>query len=259
MAMEEAIKQSCDVYFYELSRRVGIDRIAAMARRFGMGQALSIDLPGEQPGLVPTRQWKRDTYGTSWQQGETLITGIGQGFILATPLQLAVMMARIANGGQAIVPRVTRRLDGIEAEQGAAESSFEPLGIDPAALALVNRATSGVVNDPLGTAFKARIERSEFAMGGKTGTVQVRRITVRERELGIRRNEELPWAQRDHAVFIGYAPVRAPRYAAAVVVEHGGGGASVAAPLARDILLEAQQPASPRKRLATERVGMRGA
>ena len=239
LALADAIIQSCDVYFYEAARRTGIDRIAAMGRRLGLGRTLGLDLPGEQGGLMPTRDWKQATIGVAWQPGETLIAGVGQSYILATPLQLAVMVARIVNGGREIVPRVTRGVD-LAGKPAARRSEPAALGLPPAHLGIVRRGMKGAVNHPRGTAYKARIAEPGLEMGGKTGTVQVRRITKMERRAGIRKNEDLPWEARDHAVFVGYAPTDAPRYAVAVVIEHGGGGAKVAAPIARDILLAAQ-------------------
>ena len=212
-----------------------------MSRRLGLGRKLGLDLPGEQAGLVPTREWKRKTYGIPWQQGETLIAGIGQGYILATPLQLAVMTARLVNGGFGVTPRLTA------VESGSADLdglSGKDLGLLPEHLRLMRDAMVAVVNSPRGTAFKARIKEPGFEMGGKTGTVQVRRITKAEREQGIIKNKDLPWKQRDHAMFVGFAPVSEPRYAVAVVIEHGGGGSKVAAPIARDMLLEAQRRAA---------------
>ena len=236
--LAKGIIQSCDVYFYEIAKRTGIDHIAKMARRMGLGRKLGLDLPSEQAGLIPTRDWKRKTYGIPWQQGETLIAGIGQGYILATPLQLAVMTARVANGGIGVKPRLT----AAEGESGDPDTlPGNDLGLLPEHLRLVREAMVSVVNSPMGTAYKARIKEPGFEMGGKTGTVQVRRITKAERELGIIKNEDLPWKQRDHAIFVGFAPASAPRYAAAVVIEHGGGGSKVAAPIARDILLETQR------------------
>ncbi len=240
MDLEQAIVQSCDVYFYEAARRIGIDRIADMARRLGLGEPLGLELPGESRGLLPTRAWKLATTGAPWQKGETLIAGIGQGYILATPLQLAVMTARLVNGGVAVVPRLTRRVSaaGVAVpEPGAAPS----LGLTPAHLAAIREAMDGVVNGPSGTAAGSPIREAGLEMGGKTGTAQVRRITKAEREAGVLKNEDLPWKERDHALFVGYAPVRAPRYAVAVVVEHGGSGSKKAAPIARDVLLAAQQ------------------
>lgn len=235
--MVDAIAESCDVFFYDLARRVGIDRIAEMAGRFGLGQDLGIDLPGERAGLMPTKAWKLAVQGVAWQPGETLVAGIGQGFVLTTPLQLAVMTARLVNGGRSVVPRITRR------EQDSEASGEADLQIDVASahLRLVRRGMDEVVNGPMGTARAVRVEDQALAFGGKTGTAQVRRISERERQLGVRKNEDLPWHARDHAMFVGYAPLAEPRYAVAVVVEHGGGGSKVAAPIARDILLEVQR------------------
>ncbi len=231
--METAIRQSCDVYFYETARRIGIDRIAAMAKKFGMGRPTAIPLSGEKPGLMPSREWKREALGQVWHQGETLIAGIGQGYVLATPLQLALMTARLANGGRAVVPRLVRFPLDEDPEPARAGAD---LHISPDALALVVRGMEGVVNGPGGTANGVRLADPNLQFGGKTGTSQVRRITEKERERGVKKNEELPWRQRDHALFVGFGPIDEPRYAVAVVVEHGGGGARVAAPIARDVL-----------------------
>jgi penicillin-binding protein 2 len=239
--MVEAIKQSCDVYFYEVARRCGVDRIAAMSRKLGLGYVLGIDLPGERGGLIPTRAWKMATQGKPWAQGETLVSGIGQGFVLATPLQLAVMTARLANGGRAVEPHLARdRIDGRNLVPRP-EAAYPSLGIPQAHLAIMQKAMSGVVNDPRGTAFRARILEPGMAMAGKTGTSQVRRITTQERATGVRKTHEVPWKERDHALFVGYAPVQNPRYACACIVEHGGGGSAIAAPIVRDILLETQK------------------
>ena len=240
MNMVQALSQSCDVYFYEIAKRTGIDRIAAMARRLGLGAPLGFELPGESAGLVPGKQWKQGALGRPWQQGETLLAGIGQGYLLTTPLQLAVMTARLASG-RAVAPRLTRGLDSEDWSLAEGAPEFGGLGINAGHLKLVLEGMSQVVNDPLGTAHKARINRPEYEMGGKTGTAQVRRISKAEREAGVRKNDELEWRLRDHALFVGFAPRQAPRYAVAVVVEHGGSGSKAAAPLARDILLEAQR------------------
>ena len=261
--MQNGIKQSCDVYFYDLSRRVGIDRISAMALRLGLGAGTGIELPGEKDGTIPTRDWKLATIGERWQGGETLVTAIGQGFVLTTPLQLAVMTARLANGGFAVRPRMVRGFRGDpEAEavpaaepsgpdgEAAAGAAFESLGIPEAHLRFIREAMDMVVNDRRGTAYRARIKREDWAMAGKTGTSQVRRITPAERARGIVKNKDLPWRRRDHALFVGFAPVHRPRYCCAVVVEHGGGGSKVAAPIVRDILTETQRrdPSGPAAR-----------
>ena len=235
--LAKGIIQSCDVFFYEVAKRTGIDHIAKMARRLGLGRKVGLDLPNEQAGLIPNRDWKLETYGIPWQQGETLIAGIGQGYILATPMQLAVMTARVVNGGIGVKPRLTAA-DGESGEPDI--PSGNDLGLLPEHLRLVREAMVSVVNSPMGTAFKARIKEPGFEMGGKTGTVQVRRITKAERDKGILK-EDLPWNQRDHAMFVGFAPASVPRYVVAVVIEHGGGGSKVAAPIARDILLETQR------------------
>lgn len=251
-----ALTESCDTYFYETARRAGIDRIAAMANRFGFGHTLGLDLPGERPGLVPTRKWKRKVMDAPWHPGETLVIGIGQGYLLATPLQLAVMMARLVNGGFAVTPRLTRPKPAAGEPPHAPE--FDSLELPPAHLDLITDALVAAVNDRHGTAYRARIKRKGFEMGGKTGTVQVRRISKAERESGVRKNKQLRWEERDHALFVGFAPTVAPRYAVAVVVEHGGGGASVAAPIARDILLDAQRRVSARPGILPAEVPVSG-
>jgi len=235
------LKNSCDVYFYEMARRTGVDRIHDMAVRFGMGSLTGIDLPGERPGLIPSREWKRAALGQPWHPGETLINGIGQGYCLATPLQLATMVARIANGGFQVVPHVARdRIEGTEARPRA-ETRWPSCDVAQQSLTLVRRGMFGVSNEPGGTAYRARIVQEGMWLSGKTGTAQVRRITMRERETGVKKNEDLPWKERDHALFVAYAPEQAPRYSIAVVVEHGGGGSAVAAPIGRDIMLEVQK------------------
>jgi len=231
--MLAAIQQSCDIYFYDIAKRVGIDRIAAMARRFGLGAPTGIDLTGERGGLVPDRDWKLGRFGVSWQQGETLVVGIGQGYLLATPLQLAVMTARIANGGKAIVPRLLRDRDAPRAP--------ESMGLSRDSLAVVIEGMNRVTNTRRGTAYRARIAEPELAMAGKTGTAQVRRITKSERIKGVIKNKDRPWEERDHALFVAFAPVSQPRYAVAAVVEHGGSGSRAAAPIARDVLRETER------------------
>jgi len=238
--LSKGITQSCDVYFYEIARRLGIDQISAMARKLGFGQRLGLDLPGEQSGLMPTKSWKRKAVGSSWQQGETLIAGIGQGYVLATPLQLAVMTARLVNGGYAVVPHLIRSVTTLTETSTVIQEEISSIGIARRHLKAVSDAMANVVNGPTGTARKSRIQRSGFEMGGKTGTSQVRRISKAERDVGVRKNKELPWEQRDHSLFVGYAPLNAPRYVVAVVIEHGGDGSKTAAPMARDILYEAQ-------------------
>lgn len=234
MDMRSAVEQSCDVYFYELAKRLGIDRIESTAKRLGLGQMLDVDLPGERRGLIPTREWKLATRGEAWQRGETLVAAIGQGFVLATPLQLVTMTARMVNGGRAVVPKLVRNPSGTR-------ETFPSIGFNPRDLDVVREAMNAVVNGDRGTARRVRSSKDEPSVGGKTGSAQVKRITMAQRATGNtnQHQEELPWRDRDHALFIGFAPVEAPRYAVAVVVEHGSHGASTAAPVAADVLLEA--------------------
>ncbi|MFL2782118.1 MAG: penicillin-binding protein 2 [Rhodospirillales bacterium] len=249
MNLTSAIAQSCDVYFYEVAKKLGIDAISSMARRLGLGQIFDIELAGEAKGLMPTRDWKKKNKNSSWQQGETLLAGIGQGLILATPLQLAVMTSRIVNGGKAVTPRLTKGIllnePDISPSSNSKLENFKHIGVNTKNLNLIKKSMSFVTNSPQGTAFKARIIDPKYRFGGKTGTVQVRRISAEERELGVKKNKDLEWHERDHALFVGYAPLSNPSYAVSVVIEHGGGGSKVAAPLARDILLKVQKIARP--------------
>ncbi|MEM6609754.1 MAG: penicillin-binding protein 2 [Pseudomonadota bacterium] len=235
MDLIEAISQSCDVYFYDLAQRVGIEAISAMARRLGCGVRHELPLSAVATGLAPTMAWKRENRGSEWLVGDTLNVSIGQGFVLASPLQLAVMTARVATG-LTISPRVVKSLAG-DATQAAMP---EPLDLNPSHLEIVRAGMYRAVNDSDGTAYSSRAEITDYVFSGKTGTSQVRNITAAERAEGVTANEDLPWERRDHALFVGYAPLSEPRFAVSVVVEHGGGGAAVAAPIARDLLLRAQ-------------------
>jgi len=220
MNLRLGIKNSCDCYFYQVALKLGIDALAAGAKRLGLGQPTGIEIPGERGGFIPDRYWKQATFREAWQQGDSVVAGIGQGYILATPLQLCMLAARIASGMQ-VSPRIVRTLG----TQMQPRPEAEPVGFSPAALAAVRDAMNATANEPGGTAYAWRITDKSMAMAGKTGTAQVRVITKAERAGGVRRNEGLPWALRDHGLFIGYAPVDKPRYACAVVIEHGGVGA----------------------------------
>jgi penicillin-binding protein 2 len=229
VALHEAISQSCDVYFYDLARRVGVDGIAAMARRFGLGHVLDLDLPGERPGLVPTSEWKREALGEPWQRGETLVVGIGQGFMLATPLQLAIMTARLCNGGRAVKPWFVR-------DKTEPFRSSPSVGVSQENLDHILKGMEMVVNHSRGTARRHALTLEGVQMGGKTGTSQVRRITRAERAAGLHKRKDRPWEHRHHALFVCFAPIAAPRYAVSVIVEHGQSGSAAAAPIARDIM-----------------------
>jgi penicillin-binding protein 2 len=253
MTMHTALKHSCDVYFYEVARRIGIDRIAEVGQKFGLGKATGLELPGEKSGLMPSRGWKKATTGISWQQGETLITGIGQGYMLMTPLQLAVMTARLANGGRSIKPTLVRSVGPNLAEANKPEI----MNVKPEHLQVAMRGMDAVSNEPGGTAYRSRVDVNGMTMAGKTGTAQVRRITKAERNSGVLKNNELPWKFRDHALFTAFAPVASPRYALAVMIEHGGSGSRAAAPVARDIMRETLQR-DPAKLAALPPVGRTG-
>lgn len=228
----EALQHSCDIFFYEVAQKVGIERIAAMARRFGLGSPTALNFDDEKAGIIPDKAWKLANLKSPWQGGETLIAGIGQGYILTTPLQLAVMTARIANGGIMVEPSLTP----VSAEK---IKKYKKMGINSAYMALVKEGMCSVVNRPGGTALMSRFDYNGQKMCGKTGTTQVKRISLQERQTGIIKQEDLPWKYRNHALFVGYAPQDKPRYAVAVLVEHGGGGSSVAAPIASALLKEA--------------------
>ncbi|MAL09333.1 MAG: penicillin-binding protein 2 [Maricaulis sp.] len=226
--LRDAVKTSCDVFFYEMAQRLGIERIHDMALRFGLGPGPDIGIAGVRDGLVPNEQWKRARYGQGWSLGETLITGIGQGFLLASPLHLALMTARLA-GGRMVTPRLYRQ----------ESAPLAPLiDIDPAHFALVRDGLRAVVHEPGGTSYYTLggLGVDGVEMAGKTGSAQVFRITEAERAAGVRTQDDLPWRLRDHGMFVCYAPADRPRYAVATVVEHGGGGSRAAARPARDIL-----------------------
>ena len=240
MNLHESLKQSCDCYYYEISQRVGIDKMAEMARKLGLGVRHDLPLSAVAAGLAPDKAWKATVRGEDWRIGDTVNASIGQGYVLASPLQLAVMSARIATG-RMVTPRLIRLIDGVEQPSGLGES----LGINENTLRRVRASMNDVCNHRRGTAYGSRITGDDHKMAGKTGTSQVRRITPEERAAGVTKNEDLPWERRDHALFVGYAPVENPRYAVSVIVEHGGGGSRAAAPIARDIMLQAQYGGPP--------------
>ncbi|TAH33124.1 MAG: penicillin-binding protein 2 [Alphaproteobacteria bacterium] len=241
-----AIRESCDVYFYDVAMKLGVDRLAETARKIGLAKETGVDIPGEKSGLIPDRRWKQARFKAGWHKGETLVAGIGQGYVLTTPLQLAVMAAHVVNGGRQITPhiRALPELDQVQDKEGLLDRI---LRFNKNNLAFLKEAMNQVVNAGNGTAHGARITVEGMEMGGKTGTAQVKRISMAERARGVTKNEDRPWKDRDHALFIGFAPVSAPKFVAAVVVEHGGGGSAVAAPIARDLLLLAQQRLLPQQ------------
>ncbi|MBE0454361.1 penicillin-binding protein 2 [Roseovarius autotrophicus] len=232
--LHASLRDSCDIFYYELALRAGIERISAMAERFGLGVQFDLPMTSVAKGLTPTREWKLANRDQPWVVGDSVNASIGQGFVLASPLQLAVMTARLATS-RAVMPRLVKSIDGVEQPSGHGE----PLGLNENHMREIRRGMFAVSNNNRGTAFRSRIAEDTLRLAGKTGTSQVRNISVGERATGVISNQNLPREQRDHALFVSFAPHDAPRYAIAVVVEHGGGGSTAAAPIARDITLQA--------------------
>jgi penicillin-binding protein 2 len=228
------LKNSCDVYFYEVARRTGIDRIAAMSNRLGLGTELQLDLPGQRVGMIPTREW-RISRGHAWAIGDTIVSGIGQGYIQVTPLQLCTYVSRIATA-RVVQPHLTRLVAGVQ-QPGSQPDDYPSLAIPDKTLHMVRQGMWAVVNEPGGTAPQARLGDPSVQLAGKTGSAQVRRVSRELRESGHFDSAKLPWEYRPHALFVAYAPYDNPRYAVSVVVEHGNAGAATAAPLARDMML----------------------
>ena len=235
-----SLKQSCDVYYYDVALRVGIDKISEMARRFGLGIRHEIPMSAVARGLAPNRAWKSEVHNQNWLVGDTANSAIGQGYMLASPLQLAIMSARLATG-RTVSPRLVKSVNGVEEPNAAGE----PIGLNENNLRQIRRAMYAVSNERRGTAYRSRIIAEGMRMAGKTGTSQVRNITKAERAAGVIRNSDLPWDRRDHALFVCFAPFDNPKYAVSVVVEHGGGGSTAAAPIARDVVLQALYGGTP--------------
>lgn len=238
--LSRSLRESCDVYYYDLALKIGIENISAMAERLGLGVAHDIPMSAVTSGLAPTKEWKRRTRGKDWVIGDTVNASIGQGFVLSSPLQLAVMTARLATGN-AVAPRLIKSIDGHDLTIGPTPS----LNVSTSNLKHIQEAMYSVSNNRRGTAYGSRIIADGFRMAGKTGTSQVRNISETERRAGVTSNDDLPWERRDHALFVNFAPYDDPKIAVAVVVEHGGGGSTAAAPIARDITLQALYGETP--------------
>ena len=263
VSLKEAMKQSCDTYFYEIARKLGVDRLKETAIKFGLGEkVLNETFGNEKKGLIPDTQWKKNTLGKGWVIGETLITGIGQGYMQTTPLQLCLMTAQIANGGYRIYPKITVNEDDekfedikdsiernyknfIETKKGLTEASeqllnfikgkkYQPLYKNPENIKFVQNAMFASTNEVRGTSYSSRIKDPKYQFAGKTGTSQVKRITEKERELDLK-TIEIPYNDRDHALYVAFGPYKNPRYALSIVIEHGGSGSSAAAPLAKKL------------------------
>ena len=235
LRLREAIKQSCDIYFYEVARRLGVDRLAETATKFGLGNKVFDILEEEQSGLVPTTQWKLKNIGLGWVLGETLLAGIGQGYFQTTPIQLCLMSAQLANGGYKIKPRIIYDEQALQTTAGTWKEQFRQLYRNQENVKFVLDAQFGATNEPMGTSYGSRHVKPEYIFAGKTGTSQIRTITAEERELKIKQ-KDMPYKRRDHALFTAFAPYKNPRYALSIVIEHGGTGSSVAAPIAKKII-----------------------
>tara|TARA_Y100000590_G_scaffold166516_1_gene190667 strand:- start:3078 stop:5003 length:1926 start_codon:yes stop_codon:yes gene_type:complete len=249
MNLRSAIKQSCDIYFYEVARRLGIDRLSETSKKFGLGKRVFANFNEERSGIVPNTKWKLNNIGKGWVLGETLISGIGQGYFQSTPIQLCLMTAQIANGGYEIAPRIiddrialTKIINSWRDKFIAQNENldFEDVNLkklyrNKENIKFVHDAMFGATNEPMGTSFRSRLREPEYVYAGKTGTSQIRTITQEERELDLK-NEDLPYEKRDHALFIAFAPYKNPRYAISVIIEHGGTGSSAAAPVAKKVI-----------------------
>ena len=240
MNLEQSLQQSCDVFFYDLALKVGIEKISQMAKRMGIGERPDVPMSAVSAGIAPDRAWKLRERGREWVIGDSVNAAIGQGYVLASPLQLATMAGRLATGRK-ITPRLIKSVNGVETPSRAGDS----LGLNENHLRQVRNGMYAASNTRRGTAFSSRIVAKDMRMAGKTGTSQVRNITAAERARGVTRNADLPWERRDHALFVNYAPFDAPKVAVAVVVEHGGGGSEAAAPIARDVTLQALYGTDP--------------
>jgi len=240
--LKEAMKQSCDTYFYEIARILGVDKLKITAEKFGLGKkVLGKYFENEKQGLFPNTMWKKNNLGKGWVLGETLITGIGQGYTQTTPLQLCLMTAQIANGGYKISPKIivnNKPLNFLEAKKNMElRSSINPnlqLIRDKKNLEIVQKAMFSSTNEIRGTSYRSRIDDPKYQFAGKTGTAQVKRISKRERELDLK-IEQIPYNDRDHALYVAYGPYVNPRYAISIIVEHGGSGSKAAAPMAKEL------------------------
>ena len=251
MRLRNAIKQSCDIYFYEVARRLGVDRLAVTANKFGLGNKVLDILSEELTGLVPSTKWKLKNIGKGWLLGETLLAGIGQGYFQVTPIQLCLMAAQLANGGHKIEPKIIYNEQALQPTIDASSKRFKQLYRNQENVKFVLDAQFGATNEPMGTSYGSRHVKSEYVFAGKTGTAQTRSITEEERELKLKQ-KDLPYKKRDHALFIAFAPYKNPRYAFSIVIEHGGSGSSNAAPIAKKIIKKVLDRDQLRKKYQTD-------
>ena len=231
VSLRNAMKQSCDTYFYEIARKLGVDKLSATAKKFGLGEKVFGDLfEIEKKRLIPNTQWKKNALGKGWLLGETIITGIGQGYIQTTPIQLCLMTAQIANGGHKIYPYLVVGDD----KKDQPIDKYMPLYENSKNIKIVKDAMFGSTNEVMGTSYRSRIDDPKYQFAGKTGTAQVKKITEEERELELK-TFEIPYEQRDHALYVAFGPYKNPRYALSIIVEHGGNGSTTAAPMAKKL------------------------
>ena len=235
MNLRNGIKQSCDIYFYEVARRLGVDRLSVTAKQFGLGQKVLGTFFEERSGVVPNTKWKLKNIGKGWYLGETLITGIGQGYFQSTPIQLCLMTAQLANGGYKIKPKIIYNEQDFQTTTEDDGEKFKKLYRNQENVKFILDAQFGATNEPMGTSYRSRHVKPEYIYAGKTGTSQTRTITAEERELKLKQ-KDLPYKKRDHALFTAFAPYKNPRYAFSVVIEHGGTGSSTAAPIAKKVI-----------------------
>jgi penicillin-binding protein 2 len=242
VSLNNAMKQSCDTYFYEIARLLGVDRLKITAKKFGLGEkVLGEYFENEKKGLFPDTNWKKNNLGRGWVLGETLITGIGQGYTQTTPLQLCLMTAQIANGGYSIKPKIivnNNPLNFVEAKKAMEEqnliNSNNRLFKEQRNIKIIQEAMFSSTNEIMGTSYRSRIDDPKYQFAGKTGTAQVKRISKRERELDLK-IDQIPYNDRDHALYVAYGPYKNPRYALSIIVEHGGSGSKAAAPMAKKL------------------------
>ena len=231
MNLRNAMKQSCDIYFYEVARKLGVDKLSETAKKFGLGKEVFGDLFSiEKRGLIPNTQWKKNALGQGWLLGETIITGIGQGYIQTTPIQLCLMTAQIGNGGYKIYPKLV--VD--DKNNSVPTDKYIPLYANYRNIKIVQDAMFASTNEVRGTSYKSRIDNPEYQFAGKTGTAQVKKITEKDRELDLK-TFEIPYEERDHALYVAFGPYKNPRYALSIIVEHGGSGSATAAPMAKKL------------------------
>ncbi len=227
--LREGMKQSCDTYFYEVARRLGVDRLSVTAKKFGLGKKVFEDIfDNEKEGLVPNTEWKKNALGKNWVLGETIITGIGQGFIQTTPIQLCLMTAQIANGGYKVYPKI------VVNDENQYADKFKPLYKKAGNIKIVQDAMFSSTNEVRGTSYRSRLDNPKYQFAGKTGTSQVKKITERDRELDLK-TFQIPYEERDHALYVAFGPYKNPRYALSIIIEHGGSGGTEAAPLAKEL------------------------